>query len=108
MSVISLSNQTITIENPSGTMDRHGQKAFGAAVSARCRFERTYKTIMTAERDREPIHAMVGLPPSYTIVRGARVTYEGEQYRVIQVSESPGAGGSIHHRILMLQLWGYV
>jgi len=108
MSVTSLSKQTITIENPSGIQDRHGKKAFGAAASAKCRFERIYKTIVTAEREREPIHAMVGLPPSYTVAIGARVTYGSDQYRVLQIAESPGANGNVHHRILMLQLWGYV
>lgn len=108
MSVGSLSNQTITIEVPTGLQDRHGQKAFGAPSTAKCRFERIYKVITTAEREREPIHAMVGLPPTYTVTASSRITYGTDQYRVIQIAESPGASGQIHHRILMLQLWGYV
>lgn len=107
MSITSLSNQLISIENPTGRQNRHGQPGFGSAASARCRFERTYKTIITAERERDPVHAVVGLPASVTIVRGARVTYGTDVYRVIQLAEAVGASGAIHHREALLQEWSY-
>lgn len=107
MSVSSLSNQSVTIQNPSGTRDKHGQAAYGAAATAYVRFERTYKTIKTPEREREPIHAIVGLPADITITRGSKVTYGSEVYRVIDLAEAIGPGGSVHHREAMLQLWSY-
>lgn len=108
MSVSTLSNQSITIENPAGTQDKHGQPVFSTGATALCRFERTYKTIVSAEREREPVHAIAGLPPGVTIVRGARVTYGSDQYRVIQLAEAVDGSGTVHHREAMLQLWGYV
>ncbi len=108
MSITSLSNQTITVENPDGSLNAHGQKGFGAAVTVKCRFERIYKTIVTDQREREPVHATAGIPPQYTVQRGARVTYGTDKYRVITVAEAPGRSGSVHHRILMLQEWSYL
>lgn len=107
MSVNTLSNQTVTIENPTGTRDKHGQAAFGAGTSAAVRFERTYKTIKTEEREREPIHALMGCPPAVTIAKGARVTYQTDTYRVMQVAEAIDGSGDVHHREAMLQLWSY-
>lgn len=108
MSVSTLSNQTIVIENPSGTRNKHGQAAFSAGVTSKCRFERTYKTVITAEREREPIHAIAGLPAATVVAIGARVTYGSNKYKVISVAEAPGANGSIHHREIMLQLWSFM
>lgn len=107
MSLSTLSNQTVTIENPSGTRDKHGKPDFGASASASVRFERTYKTIKTSEREREPIHALMGCPASVTIEKGARVTYGSDTYRALEVAEAIDSGGSVHHREVMLQLWSY-
>lgn len=107
MSVSTLSNQTVTIENPTGRRDKHGQEAFGVAASASVRFERTYKVIKTETSERDPIHAIMGIPAGVTIQKGSRVTYGGDQYKVIQLTEAIGADGSVHHREAMLQLWSY-
>lgn len=107
MAVENLSNQTVTIENPSGTRDKHGQAAFSAGASASVRFERTYKTIKTEDREREPIHALMGCPAAVSISKGARVTYGSDTYRVMQVAEAIDGSGTVHHREAMLQLWSY-
>lgn len=107
MSVNTLSNQSVTIENPTGSRDKHGQAAFSAPAAERVRFERTYKTIKTVDREREPIDAVMGCPPDVTIEKGARVTYGTEKYRTMQIAEAVDGSGNVHHREVMLQLWSF-
>ena len=107
MSVSTLSNQSVTIENPTATRTRTGQNNFGSPTTATVRFERTYKTIKTEEREREPIHALMGCDPAITISKGARVTYGTDVYRAMQIAEAIGGDGTVHHREVMLQLWSY-
>lgn len=107
MSVTNLSNQTVSIANPSGTRTRTGQANFSAASNAQVRFERTYKTIKTEEREREPIHAVMGVPPDVSISVGAKVTYGSEVFRAMTIAEAIGPGGAVHHREVNLQLWSF-
>ena len=107
MSFNGLLNQTISVKNPTGAKDLHGKKTLSSAVEYACRFERTYKTIVTAERDREPIHALVAVGPDANVVKGAQVTFGGEVFRVMQRADAPGRNGQIHHYELMLQEWEF-
>lgn len=107
MSVNTLSNQSVTIENSTGKKDRFGQVGFSAPVTASVRFERTYKTIKTADHEREPIDAIMGMPPDITIAKGARVTYGGETYRAMSIAEAVDGSGAVHHREVMLQIWSF-
>lgn len=107
MGINHLLNQTITIANPSGTRDLHGKPSLGAPTSVSARFERTTKTIVTAEREREPIHGIVFVPPGTSVSIGAKVTYDGEDYRVMTRSDIVVGSGSVHHYELMVQLWSY-
>lgn len=107
MGINHLLRQTITIKNPTGTRDLHGKAALGASTSVRARFQRGIKTIVTAEREREPIHGMVFVMPSTDVDVGAQVVYEGTKYRVLERADIPGRNGQIHHRELMLQLWSW-
>lgn len=107
MGINHLLNQSITIENPTGSRDLHGKRAFGASSSVSARFERTNKTIVTAEREREPIHGIVFVAPGTTVAIGSKVTYDGEDYRVMTRSDIVVGSGSTHHLELMVQLWSY-
>lgn len=107
MSVSTLSNQSVSIENPAGTRNRTGQTTFLAAATASVRFERTYKTIKTENREREPVHAVMGCPSTVSVSVGARVTYGSDIYRVLTVSEAVGGDGTVHHLECNLQLWSY-
>lgn len=107
MSLNSLLNQTIAYKNPTGTRDLHGKQAFGASTTIRARFERVYKTIVTPNREREPIDAIAMISPSSAVEVGARVVFGSDTYRVMARSDAPGANGSIHHYELMLQLWSF-
>lgn len=107
MAISHLLRQTITVKNPTGSRDLHGNPTLGSAATLRARFERTYKTIVTPEREREPIHAVVFVGPATEVEQGAQITYSGEVYRVIERSDVVGRNGQLHHYELMCQLWSF-
>lgn len=107
MSFNGLLNQTISVKNPTGVQDLHGKRAFGASVDLRCRFERVYRTIRTAEREREPIHAQAMIGPGTVVQIGAQVTFGSDKFRVIERQDAPGRSGAVHHYELMLQQWEF-
>lgn len=100
-------NQPITIENPTDTLSRQGKPGFSDAVSTKARFERTNKTIVTAERDREPIHGDVFVAAEESVLIGARITYEGVQYRVMGIEDVVDMRGRRNHLELLVQLWSF-
>lgn len=105
MDIDHLLNQTVLVQNPSGGRDKHGQAALGSSTSMPARFERTYTTIVTADREREPIHARVFT--TQVINNGAKVIYSGDAYRVMQDSQKVHGDGTIHHYTTLLQLWSF-
>jgi hypothetical protein len=107
MSFAGLLNQSLEIANKNNTPDLHGRDSFGSESTVNCRFERVYKTIVTAEREREPIHAQAMIGTGFVPTRGARVQYGGTTYRCIEIAEAPGRNGQVHHYELMLQEWDY-
>ena len=107
MSFTALLRQTISVKSMDGARDLHGKRALGTATEYRARFERTYKTIVTAEREREPIHAVVFVGKDADIEVGAQVTYDSQEYRVLERSDVAGRNGRVHHYELMLQLWSF-
>lgn len=107
MSLQSLLRQSVSIENPSTTLDKQGRPALSAAQTYKARVQRTNKTIVTAQKDREPIDAIVFLPPSATVKKGSKLTYSGEEYRVMTIEDVVGRNGSTHHFELKVQLWSY-
>lgn len=108
MSVSTLSNQSVTIENPTAARDKHGQTGFGSAVTATVRLEKVNKTIKTATSELDPVHAVMGVPANVTIQKGARVTYGTDTFRVMTIAEAVGGDGVVHHRECNLQDWSYV
>lgn len=107
MSYASLTPHTISVANPSGNRDKQGKSTFSTAVDVKCRFERTSKTIINAQRELEPIHAIASCRPTTAIQKGAKVTYDSDIYRVMEVADAPDGTGDIHHREIKLQLWSF-
>lgn len=107
MALTHLLNQTISVQEPTGARDMHGKKALSSATEYRARFERTYKTIITAEREREPIHGIVFVDDDTDIDVGSKVTYDSNAYRVMERSDLVLGNGKVHHRELMVQLWSF-
>lgn len=107
MAISGLLNQTVSIKNASGTRDLHGKRALGTAFSVSARFERTYKTIVTEDREKEPIHGVVFVPTGTSVSVGDKIVYGTDEYRVINRLDHVGRNGSIHHIELLVQLWSY-
>jgi len=103
----SMLKQSITVENPDGSRDKQGRDGLGSSTTLAARVQRTNKVITTAERDREPIDAIIFVGPETPVRKSARITYDSEQYRVIKSEDVPGRNGSIHHIEIMAQLWSY-
>lgn len=107
MSLKSFLKHTISVENPTGSTDRHGDDAFGAATDVPARAERKFKVTVDKDKERRPIHMQFIVGPSSTVLIGARVTYDGEVYRVVERNDAPGRRGDIHHYELMCQYWSF-
>lgn len=107
MSLASLLRQTAQYEDPNGGQNRQGDRTLGTAIQMKVRVERTNKTIVTAEREREPIDAIIFAGPDESISIGGRFTYEGTQFRVMRLSDVVGANGRRHHWEVEAQLWSF-
>lgn len=107
MSLTRLCRQTMTVENPDGTRGKHGEVAVGSPSTVYCRFERTQKTILNANGEREPIHGAVIALPTDTFAVGAKITYSSQVYKLMQIDEIPGRNGNNHHFELLVQLWSF-
>ena len=108
MSSQSLLRQTVEIAQPSTTRDKQGRLVeSNDSTSYQARVEKTSRIITTAEKDREPIDAIVFLNSSAEVTKGAKLTYDGGEYRVMKVEEVPGRNGQVHHYELMVQEWSY-
>ncbi len=100
-----LLKQTITIKNRSGS-DVHGKPDLGTGTDYKARVERTRKTITTAQREREPIDAIIFVA-SATVAPGDQITYSTQTYRVMAVQDIVDGNGDVDHRELLCQLWSY-
>ncbi len=107
MSFQSLLRQTVSIENPGTARDKNGRAVLGSSTSYKARVQRTNKTIITAERDREPIDAIIFLDRNAVVSKGAKLTYDSEAYRVMTIEDVPGRNGTTHHYEIKAQLWSY-
>lgn len=107
MSYNSFMRQSAAYQNPGATRDKQGRPALGSSNSITCRFQRTNKTIVTAEREREPIHGIVFSKPGDDIQVGGKFIYDGTDYRVMTREDVVDGKGTLHHRELMVQLWSY-
>lgn len=107
MSLAALLNQTISVQNPTGTVGKHGEKALGSATQMAARVQRTSRTIVTPDREREPIHAVIYVAGSRTVEYGAKITYGTETYRVMSKAEGVDGAGDVQNIKLECQLWSY-
>ncbi len=107
MAINQLLNQTGTLENPTGSSDRHGNLGFTDAATIAMRFERSTRTIVTKEREREPIDGTVFVAPNVSVSMGARITFDSQRYRVMRVTTATLGNGKTHHIELLVQSWSY-
>lgn len=107
MALGGLLNQTITYENPTAGRTEEGVALYAAAVSCPARFEQVNKTILSAQKEREPINGRVFIGPNETILQEARVTYAETLYRVLSIEKVVVGNGKLHHYELLVQLWSF-
>ena len=107
MALGQLLNQTVTVRNLDGDLDKHGRPSLSESSTIRARFERVNKTTVGANRELEPIHGVAFVAPSNAIDLGAKITYDSQEYRVIDRADVVGRNGQIHHYELMLQFWSW-
>lgn len=107
MSVKRFLKHTLSVENPTGTTDRHGDDSFAAAVDVPARVERKFRVLVDKDKNRHPIHMTAIIGPDSTVQRNARVTYDGQVYRVYDSNDAPGRSGAIHHYELLCQHWEF-
>lgn len=107
MSLKRLLKQSITINNPAGALGKHGEVVLGASATVPCRFEKTSRTILNPQGEREPIDGVAYVGATAVLQLGAKVIYSTETYRLMRIEEIPGRRGIIHHYELLLQLWSF-
>lgn len=107
MSYKSLLKQSITLEDVATGRSKTGTPNLSTGRTLRARVQPVNKTIVTKERDKTPIHAIVFLDKAAAPILGSRLTYDGTAYRVLVIEKVPGRNGQIHHFELMVQLWSF-
>lgn len=104
MSIANLLNQDIVIYTK-GALDGYGKPTFGSGASYKARFEQQNTTIATVQNDREPIDGKVFVMPECVVGIGDKLTYDGEDYRVMRRSKNVVGSGVLSHQELLVQLW---
>lgn len=104
MSIAGLLNQTMTLSAPSG-FGGDGRSTHSDGVSVKCRFEPEVKRVMLPDGTILTIDAMVIVGPATTVATEAKATYNGNDYRVVDVFDVPGGNGATHHKELRLVKW---
>jgi len=104
MSILGLLNQTVTI-SPQSSRGADGETVFGDAVSVKSRFEAVTKRILLPDSQVLTIDAFVVVGPTITVSTGDKVTYDSNDYKVVDVFEVPGGSGSVEQKELRLVKW---
>lgn len=104
MTLAGLLNQTMTLSTPSG-FGADGRPSHGSGVSTKCRFEPEVKRVLLPDGNVLTIDAMVIVAASVTVATEAKATYNGNDYKVVDVFDVPGGNGETHHKELRLVKW---
>lgn len=104
MSLAGLLNQTMTLSASSG-FGADGRPTHGAGVSTKCRFEPEVRRVLLPDGNVLTIDAVVIVGPSTMVATEAKATYNGNDYRVVDVFDVPGGNGETHHKELRLVKW---
>lgn len=96
MSILSLLNQTVSIE-PKSTPNGYGEASYGAAATHRCRLQRVYRVVRTDQGETKVSQTVLYLPPSSTVSVDDRATIESETFHVTEVARHVDGNGTLHH-----------
>jgi len=104
MSILGLLNQEITLTSKSG-YGRKGRPTFSGAVAVKSRFEAKTKRILQPDGSVLSIDAIVIVPKGTTVVTDDKVTYDSNDYKVVDVFKVPDGTGNTNHKELRLVKW---
>lgn len=104
MSIDHLLKQSCTI-SAKGGQNKVGQTSFGAAVTYSCRFQKTNRTIVTSQSEKEPIDGIVFLPSSASFNLEDKLVFAGTSYRVMRIEPMVDGAGATRHFEAMVQRW---
>ena len=107
MAITHLLLQSCTLSAVGSTRDKHGNPSLSSGVAYRCRFQKTNKTIVTPEKETEPIHAIIFFEPTVDVGVGSQIQFGSDKYRVMSAEPMIGAGGKTSHIEVMAQLWSF-
>lgn len=107
MAITHLLLQSCTL-NPAGSArDKHGNPTIASGTTYPCRFQKTSKSIITPEKETEPIHAIIFFDKNVDIATGSQIVFGTDKYRVMSAQPMIGAGGKVSHIEVMAQLWSF-
>ena len=99
-----LLNQTITLYQTQ-TIDEYGRVANTVGTDYNARFERVHKNILQADGNTLTIDGIVYINPGVAIENDDKITYGGNDYKVVAVDTVVGKLGSVHHYELKVVKW---
>ena len=110
MSLAGLLNQTITIYTKTG-YSNDGRETVGSGTSVRSRFQAVSKRTLLPRNQANStgsvveIDAIAYVPADTTVENDYKVTYSGNNYKVVNKYAVPGQSGATHHIKLELAKW---
>lgn len=104
MSFVSLLNQQVTIYNKS-SYDAYGREQFGSGTTVNCRVEVANKVKLLPNGETATIDAMAFTPPTTAVSIDDKITYDSNNYKVLNKEVVVGADGNTHHYELELAKW---
>ena len=104
MSIKSLLNQSATLYVRSG-YDADGETSFGSGSTIKGRFEPMTKRILLPNGQTLTIDAIAIVKASESLNTNDRVTYDSQEYKIVDIFKVPDDLGNTHHQELRLVKW---
>lgn len=95
--ILAYLNQTVSLTRRTGS-DANGQATYSAAATTRARVEARRRTFRDEHGETVLAEWKVYLAPSVAVAEGDRLTYGGETYHVLAVTEEQ-ALENLSHRV---------
>lgn len=104
MSIKSLLNQSLTKYIKTG-YSADGRVSFSASSTIKARIEPKQKRVLQPDGSILVSDAVAMVLPDVSINTDDKLSYNGVDYKVIDIFEVPGETGDTHHKELKLQKW---
>jgi hypothetical protein len=104
MSIQDFFVQTATVKTRTG-YDQYGKELQATGTAVNCRVQEVNRTKILPDGSVEPINAIAFVDPVVTINSGDHFSYNGTDYRVMDVNQVVDGRGLLHHNELRLQKW---